>query len=379
MLNVYKSNNSCSDRRMTLTVSQDVEILWQSLLDSLLSMSGDGRSLVFIDPIVLANNPQLLEIEGTENRFLLVPTSLREANKEIESLLAILEVMENEGIGRRSDKIYAIGGGVLLDVVSMACSIFRRGISVIKVPTTLLAFADAAIGIKTGVNFLGQRNRLGTYHMGYKVLLDPYLLRTLGPGLIKQGLGEIVKIAVIKSRPLFEGLEKHQAQLMNPTFYSSNDGMQILDHAIHLMLEELHDNPAEEQLMRSVDFGHTFSPLVEMESIRKPDYRALSHGYAVAYDCLLTSCLSNLRGLLSSNDFDRILRLYLDFDMDFANEIYRDDELLWASLLEMKKHRGGNQNIPVPVKLGEFSFLQDVTYEQVKNANYILQGLLRDQ
>jgi 3-dehydroquinate synthase len=364
---------------MTLTVSQDVEILWQSLLDSLLSMSGDGGSLVFIDPIVLANNPQLLEIEGTENRFLLVPTSLREANKEIESLLAILEVMENEGIGRRSDKIYAIGGGVLLDVVSMACSIFRRGISVIKVPTTLLAFADAAIGIKTGVNFLGQRNRLGTYHIGYKVLLDPYLLRTLGPGLIKQGLGEIFKIAVIKSRPLFEDLEKHQAQLMNPTFYSSNDGMQILDHAIHLMLEELHDNPAEEQLMRSVDFGHTFSPLVEMESIRKPDYRALPHGYAVAYDCLLTSCLSNLRGLLPSNDFDRILRLYLDFDMDFANETYRDDELLWASLLEMKKHRGGNQNIPVPVKLGEFSFLQNVTYEQVKNANYILQGLLRDQ
>jgi 3-dehydroquinate synthase len=131
--------------------------------------------------------------------------------------------------------------------------------------------------------------------------------------------------------------------------------------------------------MRSVDFGHTFSPLVEMESIRKPDYRALPHGYAVAYDCLLTSCLSNLRGLLPSNDFDRILRLYLDFDMDFANETYRDDELLWASLLEMKKHRGGNQNIPVPVKLGEFSFLQNVTYEQVKNANYILQGLLRDQ
>jgi len=379
MLNVQEGSNSISDRKMSLVVHQDVEINWQPLLESLLTFSGSGRCLVFIDPIVLANNPRLLEIEGSENNFLLVPTSLTESNKGFDSLLAILEVMENEGIGRRGDNIYAVGGGVLLDVVSMACSIYRRGISVIKVPTTLLAFTDAAIGIKTGVNFLNQRNRLGTYHLTFKVLLDPGLLRTLSTGLIKQGLGEIIKIAIIKSRPLFEDLERYQGQLLNPAFYSSEQGKKILDQAIHLMLEELHSNPREDQLMRCVDFGHTFSPLAEMESIRNPQYRGLPHGYAVAYDCLLTSYLSRLRGKISSTEFDRIFQLYLNFDMDFKNEIYGDDEILWASLLEMKKHRGGNQNIPAPVSVGEFDFLQDVTYVEVKSSNAALQALLRGQ
>ena len=338
MLNVQESSNSISDRKMTLVIRQDIEIIWRPLLESLLTFSGSGRCLIFIDPIVLSSNPQLLEIEGTKNNFLLVPTSLAESNKGFDSLLAILEVIENEGIGRRGDNVYAVGGGVLLDVVSMACSIYRRGISVIKVPTTLLAFIDAAIGIKTGVNFLSQRNRLGTYHLTFKVLLDPDLLRTLSTGLIKQGLGEIIKIAIIKSRLLFEGLERYRDQLLNPVFYSSKPGKKILDQAIHLMLEELHNNPREDQLMRCVDFGHTFSPLAEMESIRNSHYRGLPHGYAVAYDCLLTSYISSLRKKIPLKEFNRIFQLYLHFDMDFKNEIYGDDEILWASLLEMQQN-----------------------------------------
>ena len=70
--------------------------------------------------------------------------------------------MEMQGIGRRNDNIIAVGGGALLDVVAFAASIFRRGINVVKVPTTLLGIVDASIGIKTGINFLGQRNRIGS-------------------------------------------------------------------------------------------------------------------------------------------------------------------------------------------------------------------------
>ena len=33
----------------------------------------------------------------------------------------------------------------------------------IQVPTTLMGVVDASIGIKTGVNFIGKKNKLGTH------------------------------------------------------------------------------------------------------------------------------------------------------------------------------------------------------------------------
>ena len=76
----------------------------------------------------------------------------------------------------------------------MAASIFRRGIHVVKVPTTLLGIVDAAIGIKTGINYLGQRNRLGSYHFDYSVIADPKLMYGLHKNLVRQGLGETLKL-----------------------------------------------------------------------------------------------------------------------------------------------------------------------------------------
>jgi len=142
------------------------------------------------------------------------------------------------------------------------------------------------------------------------------------------------------------------------------------------MLEELHDNPREDNLMRCVDYGHSFSPLVEMESLNRTGYRSLPHGYAVAYDCILTATIAMKRGILSKSEYLDILTLFNTFDFDFKNEIYLDYNLLWASFIEMTKHRGGNQNLPIPVGLGSYSFIQDLTYEEMKSCSIALQEQL---
>lgn len=359
---------------MGVTYAHTVSI---SLVDfsSYLSSLSNQKVLIFIDPVVLSHQDNLLPLISELDDCQLVPTDLQEQSKDFDSLTAVLNMMESQGIGRRNDKIIAVGGGALLDVVAFAASIYRRGINVVKVPTTLLGIVDASIGIKTGINFLGQRNRIGSYHFNYDVLIDPLLLRGLHPNQVRHGLGELFKISIIKSRSLFYKLSEHKDQLEDTEFFSTQAGLSIIAESIQLMLEELHDNPLELNLMRSVDFGHSFSPLVEMESLKRSSYRSLPHGFAVAYDCALTTSISYLRGSLLSDDYDNIMNLLLSFEFDFNNSIYTDHNLLWSSFLEMVRHRGGSQNLPIPISIGEYTFIQDLSYSELLNAIQFLASL----
>jgi len=375
MLDISKNNNNELDFSMYVSTSRKIDIYWSNI-ESKLKENHKCKQIIFIDPIVLSFFPELVDLELSLPHLVIVPTNLGEKEKDIDTLLSILSLLEQEGVGRRTDKIYAVGGGVLLDVISFACSVFRRGVHLTKVPTTLLAYIDASIGLKTGINFLGQRNRIGSYNARFEVLLDPTFLKILDKTLIQEGLGEMFKIALIKSEILFDKIEASISNLLEGDFYTAAQGKELLSLSLKLMLEEIHENPEEELLKRSVDFGHTFSPLVEMESVNNTSYRKLPHGYAVAYDCLLSSAISNLRGQLPDVVFSRICNLYLAFDFDLSNPIYIDDDLMWASVIEMTKHRGGHQHIPVPTGIGQFYFIEDLTYDELKIAKKHLNNFL---
>lgn len=76
-----------------------------------------------------------------------------EEKKEFEWVKEIINFVDCHQIARRDEPIFAIGGGVLTDMVGFAASIYRRGIPHVKIPTTLIGIVDAAIGVKTGINF----------------------------------------------------------------------------------------------------------------------------------------------------------------------------------------------------------------------------------
>lgn len=335
-----------------------------------------NKKIIFIDPIILSRKKIFLKLENSDQDIILIPTNISEKNKNLESTISILNILEEQKIGRRNDAIFAIGGGALMDTVSLAVSIFRRGVFIYKIPTTLLGVVDAAIGIKTGVNFLEKRNRIGTYHIDYKVIIDTKMMDGLSKNMLRQGLGEIFKIAIIKSESLFEDLYKNSKNLENLKFFQSQNGLKIIKKSIKLMVDELRDNPRENILKRCVDFGHSFCPLVEMESIKRPDIKTIPHGFAVIYDCLLTSTIALNRGELKELDYLKILNLTSQFDFNFENTIYEDTNLMWESFMDLFKHRGNSQNLPIPTKIGSFSFLQDVSYEEMIIANQFLREKL---
>ena len=137
---------------------------------------------------------------------------------DVSSLSVSVMLMACACVCRRKEPIIAIGGGVCLDVAGLAANLYRRNTPLIKIPTTVMAAVDASIGIKTAVNFHGRKNKMGTYCAPLAVFIDKTFLKTLGDRHLSNGSAEILKMACIKDRELFELLEKHSAELIQTKF-----------------------------------------------------------------------------------------------------------------------------------------------------------------
>lgn len=298
---------------------------------------------------------------GVECRKLVLPVS--EEAKELDAAMAIVRHLEAQGVLRRSDPLIGIGGGVLLDLVGFAAGLYRRGIPYIKVPTNAMAIWDAAIGIKTAVNALGRRNRLGSYHAPAKALLDRRFLRTVDRRDLANGMGELLKLAVIKDARLFELLEAHSAMLLETAFQDQDVAPEVIARSVHGMLEELAPNLWETTLERSVDFGHSFAPLLEMQALPE-----LLHGEAVALDVLLSCRIAKNRGLLKEAEVARVLTVMRSMELPRSHRFFEDPEMLEAALADTMRHRDGLQRLPVPRGIGDCVFINDLQPGELQRA-----------
>lgn len=299
----------------------------------------------------IANDVTVLTIETSES------------SKDWNNAQRVLKFFEDQQILRRSEPVLAIGGGVLLDLVGFCCSIYRRGIPYIRIPTTLLAIVDASVGAKTSINHFDRRNRLGSFYTPVATLIDKSFIKTQDHREISNGVAEIIKMAIILDKELFALLESNPELLVKQKFQNSATADNIIDLAITGMVNELNNNLWEKNLQRSVDFGHSFSPFVEMKNINK-----LLHGEAVILDCLFSACISNLRGLLSPTDLQRIFSVVQHYNLPIGHADFYDADLLWAGLQDVATHRNGNQNVPLPTAIGSFSIVNDIDFKEVQMA-----------
>ncbi|XP_062401734.1 2-epi-5-epi-valiolone synthase [Sardina pilchardus] len=289
------------------------------------------------------------ESRNVLHRILALPTT--EENKSMEMVIMILNEVHKFGIDRRTEPIIAIGGGVCLDIVGLAASLYRRRTPYIRVPTTLLSYIDASVGAKTGVNFANCKNKLGAYIPPAAALLDRSFLQTLPRRQISNGLAEMLKMALMKHRGLFELLEKHGQYLLDSRFQSSpGDSTPVAaittKVAILTMLEELAPNLWEDNLDRLVDFGHLISPELEMKVLP-----ALLHGEAVNVDMAFMVYVAHERGLLTEDEKLRIVNCMLALELPVWHRDFTL-ALVQRALGERLKHSGGLTRMPLPTGLG---------------------------
>ena len=367
--------------RWQLTASKPLEYqityapnLFDLESQSLLEPNGSSRRLVFVDSNVYGNFSETINtyFEMNSPGSTVISVEANETLKTLDNSLILIKHMEDFGLLRKSEPVIAIGGGSLLDSVGFACSIYRRGVPYIRVPTTLLGIVDVSVAIKTGVNHLGRRNRLGTYYPPTAVFLFRKFIETQSDREICNGLGEILKLAIIEDFSLFTLLEGNATLLRNEKFQYGAIPVKVINRAITVMINNLQSNLWEENLMRAVDFGHSFSPLIEQNSLPE-----LLHGEAVALDCLFSSCLSFNRGLLDKDELTRIFRVTRDLGLPTTHRSFLDSQQLMTSLMDTIKHRNGSQNLPVPVGIGSHQFLNDIEEDEVMNATRTLEDLNR--
>lgn len=284
--------------------------------------------------------------------------------KELSSVVAVADAMADAGLLRRSEAVVVFGGGVVMDVVGLAANLFRRGVPYVRVPTTLIGLVDAGVGVKTGVNRGKHKNRLGTYFAPTATLVDPSFLISLPPRHIRNGLAEVVKIALVKDAELVSLLESVVDSLrqLDYALTAVDSHEEILSRAISGMLSELEPNLHEMDLERIVDFGHTFSPSLEL--IADPP---LLHGEAVAVDMALCVELSLQRGLLSEFEARRVFNLLFRLGLPLTNRMF-EASLLEKALEDTVKHRDGLQRVPLLTGIGRVTFVNDLTLEELSNA-----------
>lgn len=318
---------------------------------------GERSALFITTPTVHRLYGPSLDRWITTNQFQAVVEvlSLTEANKTMKSALAVCAAAERHGLGRR-DPIISFGGGICSDVVRVAASLVRRGTPYICLPTTLVAQADAGIGIKGAVNFGGRKSYLGCFAPPEAVLMDVGWLRTLPEAHVRAGTAEILKMALIRDHALFDSVTDNWDDLLTNRFADADGiGRGVLERSIELMLDELDGNWYEDRsLRRSVDFGHTFSGKLEEIS----GYR-LSHGLAVAIDMAISATIAAELGVLDDVACEHILHAFDLIGLPTFAPSCSTREMMRAAQAAVQ-HRGGQLNLVVPIRIGEAAFLQSI-------------------
>lgn len=199
--------------------------------------------------------------------------------------------------------IVALGGGVIGDLAGFVAGIYKRGVPLVHVPTTLLSQIDSAIGGKAAIDLPMAKNLVGVFHQPKLVLSDVATLKTLSLRQIRNGLAEAIKYGTIKDKGLFFYLEKHCGRLLSCDLKS----LTYVVHVCSAIKARIVEKDERETLgLRTIlNFGHTIGHGIEAASV----YGHYQHGEAIALGMRVAAAISLKLKLCSSIQRDRLERL----------------------------------------------------------------------
>lgn len=239
-----------------------------------------------------------LTAAGLSAQWLVLPAG--EATKSWAHLAQVCDFLIAQEIERK-DKVIALGGGVIGDLVGFAASMVKRGCGFIQVPTTLLAQVDSSVGGKTAINTPAGKNLVGAFHQPALVLADPDALDTLPLRDTRAGYAEVIKYGLIDDPDFFAWCEANGARLL------SGDGEAretAIARSVAAKARIVAEDEKETTGVRALlNLGHTFGHALEAETGFSD---RLLHGEGVALGMVLAARYSVRRGLMHGQDAQRI-------------------------------------------------------------------------
>lgn len=182
----------------------------------------------------------------------------------------------------RASALVAYGGGTIGDLGGLAASLFKRGLDVVQVPTTLLAQVDASVGGKTAINLAAGKNLAGTFHQPRAVFCDTSVLSTLPEEEFASGLGEVVKTAIIGGEEVFARVESLADGVVARDPSALGD---VVAACVQVKADVVVSDPTERGPRRALNLGHTFGHAIEHAA----GYGRVPHGVAVGVGLVLAA------------------------------------------------------------------------------------------
>lgn len=274
----------------------------------LLSQSQLYRSHVHGQQVCIVTNETIAPIYLNELKTCLFGMQVNEvilpdgeAHKNLTTLNEIFTALLAEK-HNRTTTLVALGGGVVGDMTGFAAACYQRGVNFIQIPTTLLSMVDSSVGGKTGVNHPMGKNMIGAFYQPQAVVADIALLKSLPLREISAGLAEVIKYGLISDFDFFIWLEQNIELLMQ-----GNEA--ALEYAVLRSCQNKAEVVAQDEheggIRAILNFGHTFGHAIETAQ----GYGNWLHGEAVAVGMVMASDLSMRRGDISTDDFNRVVKL----------------------------------------------------------------------
>lgn len=282
-----------------------------------------------------------------------------ERHKDIDSVQKIWKALHDTGCDRKS-LVINLGGGVIGDLGGFAASTYMRGIDFLNVPTTLLSQVDSSIGGKTGMNFAGIKNLIGSFNQPVGVVIDPQTLATLPTRELSSGFAEVIKHGLIWDRDYFE-----QVTAKKPADFTQDELTDIISGSCAIKLAIIKDDVREGGARKLVNFGHSVGHA--LEAISHDSDKPLLHGEAISLGMVAEADISVRSGKLATEDLEKVRRALTDAGLPVSLSGMDVDEVM-EKMRSDKKNTGGRPNFTLIDSIGHALYDQEVPANVVTEA-----------
>ncbi|MBQ6947936.1 MAG: 3-dehydroquinate synthase [Clostridia bacterium] len=241
-----------------------------------------GKTLIVTDDGVPAEYALAVSRGCAAAEIITLPQG--EGTKQLTYLSALWEKMVTMEM-TRTDRVIAVGGGVVGDLAGFAAATYMRGIRFYNVPTTVLSQVDSSVGGKTAIDFGSYKNIVGAFWQPSGVLIDAETLASLPPRQVANGLAEAIKMAATYDAELFEAFEQMEAY----------DLEELLRRAVAIKRDVVQRDERESGERKVLNFGHTLAHALESRLA----FDEMYHGECVALG-MLPMCAPDVRARLLS-------------------------------------------------------------------------------
>lgn len=268
----------------------------------------------------------------------------------------------------RQSVLVNVGGGVITDLGGFCASTFKRGIRFINVPTTILAAVDAAVGGKTGFDYQGLKNEIGTFCPAEHVIISTSFFDTLPECEILSGYAEMLKHALLSSSGDVDSLLD-----CNPVECEWIEKLATIETSVKIKQRIVEQDPHEKGLRRTLNLGHTVGHALESMALKQS--KPVTHGHAVACGLVTEMVLSHMLLKFPSSDLHRLAHFVRDHFGPIGITC-NDYPALLQLMQHDKKSHSGEINCTLLREIGDVVIDNAVSHSDMETALDIYRDLM---